>query len=209
MSSFKNFGFLFLGSLLLGIFLQSETHALPSRQPGVASAGNGGYLTSPVCGCSHCITTSGFGPRWGRMHTGHDFDCRMGDPIRASSSGVVRSVGRQGGYGLRVEIQRQTLLRLASGGQGFNDDQDLETSYSHLSRASIRPGQRVRAGDFIGYCGNTGRSVSRRGGDGTHLHYEVRVDGRPMNPTRFFRGTIQSNCPSSSPRQGRSTVIEV
>ena len=200
MSQLKYFGFVFFAALFIGLFYQSETQALFLRNPTIStSGGNNSFLISPVCGCSYCNTTSKFGPRWGRMHTGEDIDCRMGDIIRATSSGVVSFRGSRDGYGRQVRIRRTQLLHLAGGQGAFSPDQNIETSYSHLSEYLVSPGQRVNAGDPIGRCGNSGRSVSR-GGDGTHLHYEVRVNGAAQNPRNFYNGSIQSACPSTRPK---------
>ena len=134
--------------------------------------------------------TSGFGvrsdPFRGRaaMHGGIDLAGPMGTPIYATADGVVsRSEWNNGGYGNLVEI---------------NHGQGIQTRYGHLSRLIAQPGQRVRRGDLIGLMGSTGRST------GSHLHYEVRIDGRAVNPIPFIQSTetlvalqrrVQSNPP--------------
>ncbi|MBC7133802.1 MAG: M23 family metallopeptidase [Roseovarius sp.] len=110
--------------------------------------------------------TSGFGSRWGRLHAGTDFAGAHGTPIHATADGVVRHAGWLAGYGQLVKIEH-----------AFG----IETRYAHLSRIRVRPGQRVSRGERIGDMGNTGRST------GTHLHYEVRVDGRPINPMTYIK----------------------
>jgi murein DD-endopeptidase MepM/ murein hydrolase activator NlpD len=110
--------------------------------------------------------TSGFGNRWGRLHAGTDFAASHGTPIYATADGVVDHAGWQSGYGQLVKIDH-----------AFG----IETRYAHLSRIRVSPGQRVSRGDRIGDMGNTGRST------GTHLHYEVRVDGRPINPMTYIK----------------------
>ena len=110
--------------------------------------------------------TSGFGPRWGRMHNGTDFAGRHGMAIHATADGEVIRAGRQSGYGNIITI------RHAFG---------LETRYAHLSKIRVNVGDRVSRGDHIGDMGNTGRST------GTHLHYEVRVNGKPVNPMNFIK----------------------
>lgn len=110
--------------------------------------------------------TSGFGPRWGRMHTGTDFAASLGTPIYATADGVVTEVGWENGYGQMVKIRHEF---------------GLETWYAHMSRARVQKGQRVSKGERIGDMGNTGRST------GTHLHYEVRVNGSPVNPMNFIK----------------------
>ncbi len=110
--------------------------------------------------------TSGYGPRWGRMHEGTDFAGPHGTPIYATADGVVAFAGRQSGYGKLVKI------RHAFG---------IETRYAHQSRIRVEVGQRVSRGDRIGDMGNTGRST------GTHLHYEVRVNGEAVNSMTYIK----------------------
>jgi murein DD-endopeptidase MepM/ murein hydrolase activator NlpD len=118
----------------------------------------------PVTG--YYRSTSGFGPRWGRMHEGHDWAGATGTPIHATADGVVVHAGRQGAYGNLIKIRHEF---------GF------ETRYAHLSRIRVKVGQRVSRGERIGDMGNTGRST------GTHLHYEVRVGGSPVNPLKYIK----------------------
>ncbi|WP_298426949.1 M23 family metallopeptidase [Rhodoblastus sp.] len=116
--------------------------------------------------------TSGFGyrtdPFFGRpaLHTGMDFRGDYGAPVRSTAAGRVISAGPAGGYGNMVEIDH---------GAG------LTTRYGHLSRIDVRDGQWVAAGAEIGAIGSTGRST------GPHLHYEVRVDGAPVDPSRYIK----------------------
>ncbi|SPJ23733.1 Murein DD-endopeptidase MepM [Palleronia abyssalis] len=110
--------------------------------------------------------TSGFGPRWGRMHNGTDFAGAHGTPIATTADGVVTFAGRQSGYGNLVKIKH---------------DFGIETRYAHMSAIHVKVGQRVSRGDRIGDMGNTGRST------GTHLHYEVRVGGKPVNPMTYIK----------------------
>jgi len=110
--------------------------------------------------------TSGFGPRWGRMHNGADFASSPGTPIYATADGVVIHAGWQGGFGRMIKIQH---------------DFGIQTYYAHLSRIRVEKGQRVSRGDRIGDMGNSGRST------GTHLHYEVRHSGRPVNPMTYIK----------------------
>jgi murein DD-endopeptidase MepM/ murein hydrolase activator NlpD len=115
--------------------------------------------------------TSGFGVRFDpfngarAMHAGLDFEGAHGSPIRAAAPGVVRFVGGRPGYGNVIELDH---------GHG------LATRYAHLSGFAVRAGERVAAGDRIGAMGSTGRST------GTHLHFEVRVNGVAVNPRRFL-----------------------
>ena len=92
---------------------------------------------------------------------------RSARPIYATADGIVgRSEWNSGGYGNLVEI---------------NHGQGIQTRYGHLSRLIAQPGQRVRRGELIGLMGSTGRST------GSHLHYEVRIDGRAVNPIPFMQ----------------------
>ncbi len=115
--------------------------------------------------------SSGFGYRrdpfngGGAMHSGLDFRAPYGSPIYAAADGVISYVGYKGGYGKTVEI---------SHGNG------LMTRYAHMSRYSAQVGQRVAAGRLIGAIGSTGRST------GPHLHFEVRVNNRAVNPRPFL-----------------------
>ncbi len=117
--------------------------------------------------------TSGYGvrsdPFRGRaaMHAGIDLAGPLGTPIFATADGIVgRAEYNNGGYGNLVEL---------------NHGQGIQTRYGHLSRFAARAGQRVRRGELIGYMGSTGRST------GSHLHYEVRIDGRAVNPVPFMQ----------------------
>ena len=99
------------------------------------------------------------------LHTGLDLKAEYGEPARATAPGLVVAAEHAGGYGNMVEIDH---------GHG------LTTRFGHLARIGVRPGQRVAAGETIGLVGSTGRST------GTHLHYETRVDGEPVDPQRFL-----------------------
>ena len=124
-------------------------------------------LKTPVSGAK---LTSGFGMRlhpllgYSKMHAGVDFGVPQGTPIRAAGSGVIEVAGRHGSFGIAVEIKH-------------NDR--YETLYAHMSRLAtgVTQGTKVNQGQIIGYVGSTGRST------GPHLHYEVHIDGRPVNPT--------------------------
>lgn len=115
--------------------------------------------------------SSGFGyrrdpfTRRGAMHTGLDFKGPIGSPIYAAAKGRVSFVGRKSGYGNVVEI---------SHGNG------LKTRYAHMSKFRTKVGQEVDAGDVIGAIGSTGRST------GPHLHFEVRIKDRAVNPRPFL-----------------------
>ncbi|MEO0633674.1 MAG: M23 family metallopeptidase [Pseudomonadota bacterium] len=116
--------------------------------------------------------TSGFGtrrdPKTGgrRMHNGVDFAASLGTPLYATADGVVTHAGWQSGYGRLVKIQHQF---------------GIETRYAHLSRLRVKVGQKVSRGDRIGDMGASGRVT------GVHLHYEVRVNGRAVNPMIYIK----------------------
>lgn len=115
--------------------------------------------------------TSGYGFRYdpftggGAAHAGLDMAGAHGEPIRATAAGRVVRAERFGAYGLAIDIDH---------GRG------IMTRYAHLSRIDVRVGDEVAIGQKIGGMGSTGRST------GTHLHYEIRVDGRPVNPRPFL-----------------------
>ncbi len=115
--------------------------------------------------------TSRFGnrtdPFLGRLalHAGIDFRATTGTRIRSTGAGTVVVAGRNGGYGNMVEIDH---------GNG------LTTRYAHLSRVLVKVGDHVEAADPVGLSGTTGRST------GPHLHYEVRRDGKAIDPMRFL-----------------------
>ena len=100
-----------------------------------------------------------------RMHEGLDISTRTGTPVRATAGGIVREVGVEPGYGMLVVIDH-----------GYG----ISTAFGHNSRILVKVGQRVRRGDLIANAGNTGRS------SGPHVHYEVRLNGVPVNPNKYL-----------------------
>jgi murein DD-endopeptidase MepM/ murein hydrolase activator NlpD len=119
--------------------------------------------------------TSGFGVRsdpfhrGAAMHPGIDLAAAYGTPVYATADGtVVRAGWNSGGYGNLVELDH---------GRG------ITTRYGHMSAILVHAGDRVTRGQEIGRIGSTGRST------GNHLHYEVRIDGRPVNPIPFMKST--------------------
>jgi murein DD-endopeptidase MepM/ murein hydrolase activator NlpD len=101
-----------------------------------------------------------------RMHTGIDFSAPVGTPIYATGDGVVEHLkNKMTGYGKVMMINH-----------GFG----YESLYAHMSKIFVKPGEKVKRGQIIGYVGNTGRST------GPHLHYEIRKNGKPVNPVHFF-----------------------
>ncbi|HWC11858.1 MAG TPA: peptidoglycan DD-metalloendopeptidase family protein [Acidimicrobiales bacterium] len=140
---------------------QAAAPARPAASGGGAppKAGKGGMVW-PVSG----PVTSGFGPRWGRMHTGIDISAGHGSPIRAAKAGTVISTGSNGGYGLAVVIDH-------GGG--------LSTLYAHMSSIGVSGGS-VSQGEVIGRVGCTGSCT------GPHVHFETRVGGSPQNPMSYL-----------------------
>lgn len=111
------------------------------------------------------VVTSEYGPRWGRMHEGIDIGGQHGAPIQAAESGRVDYAGWIGGYGNTIVIDH-------GGG--------MTTLYAHMDGFAVPAGQTVSIGQVIGYVGNTGFSR------GPHLHFEVRIDGTPVNPRKYL-----------------------
>ncbi len=100
------------------------------------------------------------------FHTGIDFRAKKGDKIYATADGRVKKAFRNGGYGNYVLIDH---------GNGY------ATSFSHMQTYLVKKGERVKRGDLIGLVGNTGRST------GSHLHYEITLDKKPLNPYNFMK----------------------
>ena len=107
------------------------------------------------------------------FHSGIDFSGPAGTPIYAPADGIVRKAGPATGYGLLVELEH---------GRGISTKNfkptDYVTRYGHLSRLTVQTNRFIQRGELLGYTGNTGRST------GSHLHYEIHVNKRPINPWR-------------------------
>ena len=120
--------------------------------------------------------SSPFGPRkkangrWG-FHYGIDLAAVKGTPVKASATGIVIEAGYANGYGNTVVIIHNTKFK---------------TRYAHLNEVLVKQGQKVHEGTCIGKVGNTGSVRSKRGGDGTHLHFEVYVFNKQVNPRYFL-----------------------
>ena len=116
--------------------------------------------------------SSGYGVRadpfrhYAAMHAGIDLAGPMGTPIYATADGVVSFAGWYHGYGNLIEVAHGKAI---------------ETRYGHLSKLYVKPNTQVKRGQLIGLMGSTGRST------GSHLHYEVRIDGRAVNPVPFIQ----------------------
>jgi murein DD-endopeptidase MepM/ murein hydrolase activator NlpD len=129
------------------------------------------YASTPSVWPVRGWVTSPFGNRTSpfsgilKFHEGMDIAAQTGTPVVAPADGVVMKAGFSTGYGNMVEI---------SHGYG------LKTVFGHNSRLNVKAGQRVKRGDVISYVGDTGSST------GPHLHYEVRVNGLPVNPVKYM-----------------------
>ena len=149
--------------------LQAASQALAARiraaqsppTPGTDQTPSSAGLIWPVQG----PVTSPFGWRWGRMHEGIDIGVPYGTPIHAAASGTIIYCGWEGGYGNLTVIDH-----------GNN----LATAYGHQSSIAVGCGQQVTQGQVIGYVGSTGHST------GPHLHFEVRVNGSPVDPMGYL-----------------------
>jgi len=145
---------------------QASIKKLIAQQARAAGAAPG-TLIRPVPG----VITSGFGPRvhpiygYTRMHNGVDMNAGMGQQIVAAADGTVFFAAVKGGYGNSIMIDH-------GGG--------MVTLYAHQSKFAVHVGDRVKAGQVIGYAGSTGVST------GPHLHFEVRINGKPVNPIKYF-----------------------
>jgi murein DD-endopeptidase MepM/ murein hydrolase activator NlpD len=135
--------------------------AQQASAPVVVPPSGNGLLAWPVSG----PVTSGFGPRWGRMHEGIDIAVPLGTPVRAAAAGTVIYAARLGGYGNLVVVDH-------GGG--------LSTAYAHNSSFASSVGQAVVAGQVVSYSGSTGNS------SGPHVHFEVRVNGSAVDPLGYL-----------------------
>jgi murein DD-endopeptidase MepM/ murein hydrolase activator NlpD len=139
---------------------QAEITGRLRGAPGPIRRGSGNFIW-PVNG----TFTSGFGMRWGRLHAGIDIAAPSGTPIRAADSGTVQLAGWQGGYG------NYTCIGHGGG---------VSTCYGHQSSIGVSTGQSVSQGQVIGAVGSTGHST------GPHLHFEVRINGSPVDPMGYL-----------------------
>ncbi len=127
--------------------------------------------STPTIAPAHGLITDGFGrrkdPFTGRLafHRGLDISARRGSDVKAPADGIVVYAGRNGGLGRTVRISH---------------DFGFTTVYGHLDEISVEPGDEVHRGQVIGLLGNTGRST------GPHLHYEVHVEGKAVNPLYYI-----------------------
>jgi murein DD-endopeptidase MepM/ murein hydrolase activator NlpD len=138
----------------------------------MASSGLGDLNSTPTLWPVIGHLTGAFGERMdpfsgeGAFHTGVDISSQYGDSVRASADGIVVEADERSGYGRLVVVDH-----------GFG----VSTYYGHLSSFHVVLGQQIRRGDTIGNVGVSGRST------GPHVHYEVRINGAPVNPMRYLR----------------------
>jgi len=150
--------------------LQAASNAIAERiRAAQAQHGsNGASSTQAASGLIWPVSgpiTSPFGWRWGRLHQGIDIGASTGTPIHAAAAGTVIYCGWEEGYGNFVVIDH--------GG-------NLATAYGHQSAIAVACGQSVAQGQVIGYVGCTGHCT------GPHLHFEVRIDGNPVDPMGYL-----------------------
>jgi murein DD-endopeptidase MepM/ murein hydrolase activator NlpD len=151
--------------------LEQESASLAAQIQAAQSAASPSYSAPATHSSSGFIwpvsgpVTSPFGMRWGRMHTGIDIGVSYGTPIHAAASGRVIYASWMSGYG--------NLVFLDHGG-------GISTGYAHQSQIAVSLGQSVTQGQVIGYVGCTGHCF------GPHLHFEVRVNGNPVDPLGYL-----------------------
>jgi murein DD-endopeptidase MepM/ murein hydrolase activator NlpD len=140
--------------------LGAQIRSAQSSAPADSTPSSSGLIW-PVSG----PVTSGFGMRWGRMHEGIDIGAASGTPIHAAAGGTVIYAGWMGGYGNLVVIDHHN---------------SLATAYGHQSSIATSVGASVAQGQTVGYVGCTGHCF------GPHLHFEVRVNGSPVDPLGYL-----------------------
>jgi murein DD-endopeptidase MepM/ murein hydrolase activator NlpD len=145
--------------------LQAASAALAAKIQATQSSGSGAVSAAGLIWPVNGPVTSPFGMRWGRMHDGIDIGAPSGTPIHAAAAGTVIYAGWMEGYGNLVVLDH---------GNG------LSTAYAHQSSIAVGYGQTVTQGQVIGYVGSTGHST------GPHLHFEVRVNGSPVDPLGYL-----------------------
>ncbi|MDQ3635823.1 MAG: M23 family metallopeptidase [Acidobacteriota bacterium] len=148
----------------------SNDSALEKRLQGIESNSNPQFLPTIWSHLGKINNEYGFrrnpfGGRSYEFHAGMDIDGNRGDMIVAPANAIVKKAGWQGGYGYMIELDH---------GNG------LTTRFGHLSRIEVNEGEMIQRGQLMGLIGSTGRST------GPHLHYELRLDNKPINPRRFL-----------------------
>jgi murein DD-endopeptidase MepM/ murein hydrolase activator NlpD len=158
------------GGPALSISLDGENSELEGQLRGLVAKADPAYIPSAWAHLGKINNEFGFrrnpfGGRTYEFHPGMDIDGERGDLVIAPANGTIIKAGWQGGYGNMVEIDH---------GNG------LTTRYGHLSRIDVAIGDPVIRGQLLGLVGSTGRST------GPHLHYEMRLNDRPINPRHFL-----------------------
>jgi len=143
---------------------KSAVKVATKQKPDSFSSTKTPLLSWPVLG----VLTSKYGPRWGTVHRGIDIwhPDEFKTPIKAALSGIVIEAGWFGGYGNYVKMDH---------GNG------VVTLYAHLRRITVKVGEHLARGANLGYMGQSGDAT------GPHLHFEVRINGRPQNPLLFLK----------------------
>jgi murein DD-endopeptidase MepM/ murein hydrolase activator NlpD len=118
---------------------------------------------------------------WPEFHKGLDLAADYGTPVHAAADGIVGSAGWDGGFGIKVDLDHAN---------GYH------TWYAHLSRVAIAPGAHVHKGDVIAFVGATGEAT------GPHLHYQIMLDGRAIDPAPFLTG-VPARVLATLPSLGR------
>jgi murein DD-endopeptidase MepM/ murein hydrolase activator NlpD len=142
--------------------LEAESATLAARIRSAQSSSVPGPTGSPSAAG---VLTSGFGWRWGRLHAGIDLAVGVGTPVVAAAAGTVIVAGWLGGYGNLVVVDH---------GNG------MATAYGHNTSVTVGVGQSVAQGQLIAYSGSTGHST------GPHVHFEVRINGVPVDPLGYL-----------------------
>lgn len=144
------------------VLKEGTTLILPVKEVNhLLSTGKFISIVRPVMG----RLTSRYGRRWGRIHTGIDLAAPAGTPVRTAASGRVVFTGWSGGYGRFIKI----------------DHGKYQTNYGHLSKILVSNGSYVQKGDLIGLVGATGRAY------GSHLHFELEINGAKVDPLVYLR----------------------
>ncbi|WP_344127240.1 M23 family metallopeptidase [Saccharopolyspora halophila] len=130
-----------------------------------AESGEPAKSSNPWVAPTRGEISSVFGMRWGAMHNGVDIANEVGTPIRAASGGTVVDSGPASGYGLWVRIDH---------GHG------TVTTYGHVHETLVAKGQEIESGQLVATLGNRGNST------GPHLHFQVDIEGEPVDPVRFY-----------------------
>jgi len=160
---------------VLGGVLRVLTNGLPSIERGVRSRQELAAAAPSIWPAQGWLTAA-FGERSNPLtgepgfHEGIDISASEGEPVYATADGTVEAASFAGDFGNLVVV-----------GHGFG----ISTRYAHLSGFAVRPGVMVKRGDVVGYVGATGRAT------GAHVHYEVLVDDKPINPLEVLTNTIR------------------